>query len=185
MQTLHPAIAPISELFAEYGSKDYGEACSQTEHAISCAQHGERLGRDESLILAALLHDIGHFIADREQLPGFDKWGYPQHDQLGAERLARWGLPEPICEPIRLHVAAKRYLASHSQRPLSAASAATLALQGGPMSQAEAAAFERHSWFEHALQIRELDELGKPSDGLEGALCPWLKRLNQYLIQLV
>jgi predicted HD phosphohydrolase len=37
----------------------------------------------------------------------------------------------------------------------------TLALQGGPMTQDEAAAFERNPYFREAIRVRLWDEAGK------------------------
>ena len=69
-----------------------------------------------------------------------------------------------MTEPVRLHVAAKRYLCavvpSYYGR-LSAASVYTLSLQGGPMDAAEAAAFEALPQAGAAVAVRRWDEAAK------------------------
>jgi predicted HD phosphohydrolase len=69
-----------------------------------------------------------------------------------------------VYEPVRLHVPAKRYLCATDPRyfsRLSAASVATLKLQGGPMSTAEIARFEQERYFREAVTIRRFDDQGK------------------------
>ena len=81
------------------------------------------------------MHDLGEDIAQQ----GIDA----QHEELGA-KLLKGMFPEAILEPIRLHVAAKRYLCWKEPayaEGLSASSALSLKLQGGPMTDSEATAF--------------------------------------------
>src|SRR5260370_35095458 len=59
---------------------------------------------DSALVVAALLHDIGHLIELRD-----DAFGYHKHDQSGGIWLAA-RLPAVVSDPVRLHVAAKRSL---------------------------------------------------------------------------
>ncbi|UTW44194.1 HD family phosphohydrolase [bacterium SCSIO 12696] len=175
------SIAQIRELFEEYGERHYGEACTQLEHAISCAQHAVQSNMPEHMVIAALLHDIGHFVADRQGLPGFDQWGYAAHDSLGANYLQSLGFGKAVTEPIRLHVAAKRYQATLENTELSVASSATLQQQGGTMSNQECQQFKSHPWANDALRLRQLDDTGKP-DKLENTnIEPWLERAKVYL----
>ena len=77
--------------------------------------------------------------------------------------LERWFGPD-VTEPVRLHVAAKRFLVSTEPgyaANLSSASVHTLRLQGGPMSQQEAAAFESNDFARQAVALRRLDEAAK------------------------
>jgi len=65
---------------------------------------------------------------------------------------------------VRHHVAAKRYLCT--ARPdylkrLSTASIHSLNLQGGPMSKAEAAAFELNPHLKEIIRVRQFDDAGK------------------------
>ena len=88
------------------------------------------------------------------------------HERVGARYLARWYGPE-VTAPVALHVAAKRYLCAvepGSLDDLSASSARSLALQGGPMSPAEVTAFERLSHHEAATLVRRWDDRAKVAD---------------------
>ena len=72
--------------------------------------------------------------------------------------------PAAVVDPVRMHVNAKRYLATAEEGyagMLSAASVLSLKLQGGPMSREEAIAFASETHFQQALQLRRWDEEGK------------------------
>jgi len=132
------------------------------EHALQTAYFAQQANAPESLVVAALLHDIGHLLAP---VPDdiADWTADAQHEAIGARWLAQHFHPE-ICEPVRLHVAAKRYLcatdAQYSAK-LSPASVHTLKLQGGPMSAPEVARFESERYFTAAVQVRRWDDQGK------------------------
>jgi predicted HD phosphohydrolase len=75
-------------------------------------------------------------------------------------------VPE-VTEPIRLHVAAKRYLVTTEAdygAKLSPESLRSLREQGGTMSAEELAAFEAEPFWESALIVRRLDEEAKVVD---------------------
>src|SRR5262245_18864647 len=77
--------------------------------------------------------------------------------------LARY-FPPAVTEPIRLHVAAKRYLCavdSEYQRQLSIASIQSLTLQGRPMSEDEARDFEAMLYAHEAVRLRRWDDHAK------------------------
>jgi Predicted HD phosphohydrolase len=91
--------------------------------------------RRQRLVVAALLHDIGHLL---HELPEdiADQGVDTQHEshRLG---LAVAAFPARGQRAVRLHVAAKRYLCATEPGylgELSAASIQSLELQGGPMS---------------------------------------------------
>jgi predicted HD phosphohydrolase len=93
----------ILELFATRGAAEYmGEAVSMSQHMEQSAACARADNAPDSLVIAALLHDIGHFMALEN---GIDN----VHETAGADYLAPY-YPPAITEPIRLHVAAKRYL---------------------------------------------------------------------------
>ena len=53
----------IVHLLEQHGQGDYiGEAISQLEHCLQAADQAKRAGSDDDLVIAALLHDIGHFL---------------------------------------------------------------------------------------------------------------------------
>ncbi len=148
----------IARLFAERGHATYGEGVSMTEHSLQSAAEAEAAGADETLVAAALLHDIGHLIEAPETPHG--DFG---HADSGAAWLARRFGPA-VSEPVRLHVAAKRYLCAVEPdyaAALSPASTHSLAKQGGAMSADEAAAFEAEPYHEAAVALRRWDDAGK------------------------
>ncbi|WP_051944562.1 phosphonate degradation HD-domain oxygenase [Streptacidiphilus rugosus] len=157
----------IAALFEGEGAEDYlGEAVSQAQHMLQAAALAEREGAPPALVAAALLHDVGHFrgaVHGRELMAGAQD---NRHSHQGADWLAPWFGPE-VTEPVRLHVAAKRYLCAvepdYFDR-LSPASVHTLGLQGGPMSAAEAAEFARHPQAADAVRLRRWDEAAKEPD---------------------
>jgi predicted HD phosphohydrolase len=105
-----------------------------------------------------LLHNLGEDIAHQ----GVDA----RHEELGARALRDRFVAE-VVEPIGLHVAAKRYLCCRQPayfEDLSESSRLSLELQGGPMTAAEADAFEKHPHFQAALKLRRYDDMGKVPD---------------------
>jgi phosphonate degradation associated HDIG domain protein len=158
----------ILKLLRESGGQAYyGEAVTQLEHALQAAQLARDAGASEEAVVAALLHDIGHLV-DTGRL--HERLGVIDHDRAGAEYLQARGFPARIVSLVEGHVDAKRYLvatnAAYAAR-LSPSSVATLALQGGPMSAEEAAAFERDPLFREKLRLRSWDEQAK----VPGAAC--------------
>ena len=155
-------IDEICTAFERRGQETYGEGISQLEHAVQCAAFAERDGADAALVTATLLHDIGHLLHD---LPAdvADSGIDTQHEASGSAWLSRhFGLA--VTEPVRMHVAAKRYLATMepgSFERLSEASVLSLRLQGGPMSAPQAAAFAAEPFFTDAIRLRRWDEEGK------------------------
>ena len=99
----------LLKLLATNGVRQYGEErVSQCEHALQCALLAEQEDAPRSLVAAALLHDIGHLLYDASERPsprGVDD----RHEELGAKHL-REAFGAAVAEPVRLHVAAKRYL---------------------------------------------------------------------------
>lgn len=153
----------IFDLFAHRGSAAYlGEPVTQLEHALQTAWQGGREGAPDTLIAAALLHDLGHLLhGQSEYLVDYGIDG--RHEELGATWLSRQ-FPASVTEPVRLHVAAKRYLCAVDtdyQGSLSAASLHSLVLQGGPFSAAEVQAFITLSYAREAVQLRGWDEMAK------------------------
>src|SRR5262245_21611652 len=156
-------VATLAELFETRGTALYfGEAITEAEHGLQSAHLAEREAADDSLVAAALLHDVGHLlhslgedVADR----GIDG----QHEQVGYAWLTRWFGPA-VAEPVRLHVAAKRYLCaveSSYLASLSPASRRSLELQGGPFSSAEVADFRRDPHHAAAVRLRRWDDAAK------------------------
>jgi gamma-butyrobetaine dioxygenase len=157
------AIRAIAGLFASEGAAAYlGEPVTQAAHLLQSGMLAERDGAAEALVAAALLHDVGHFagaLAGHEPTGGTDL----RHGEAGAAWLARWFGPE-VTEPVRLHVAAKRYLCAVEPdyaAALSPASVSSLGVQGGPMHGAEIAEFEATPYAAAAVQVRRWDDAAK------------------------
>lgn len=157
------AIDRIVTLFREKGDGAYfGEAVSETEHALQCAHLAEQSGAPPELIAAALLHDLGHLLHGlQEDLAerGIDG----RHEEVGAAWLGRH-FGATVADPVRLHVAAKRYLCAVEpgyHAGLSEASQRSLRLQGGPMSPEEVCHFEREPGFRSAVAVRHWDDGAK------------------------
>jgi phosphonate degradation associated HDIG domain protein len=171
------------EVLAIYGARGagayFGERVSMTEHGLQAAWFAQVEAAPEPLIIASLLHDIGHLL---EAVPDdlADWTADAHHEESGARWLAQRFGPQ-ISEPVRLHVAAKRYLCATDAeylRQLSPASIHTLKLQGGPMSREEARAFEREPQHREAVRVRRWDDQGKVAGLKTPPLTAYLDRLN-------
>ena len=183
MQEKNQWLSELERLFRQYGDQHYGEHCTQYEHMAQCGWWADQKGYDEDLVIAAFLHDLGHLLAEAQNLPGRDQWGYARHDVLAEAWLRDRGFPDSVCVPIGQHVQAKRYLVSAREGyadKMSTASQATLTQQGGPFNEQECRAFEAQPYFEQTLKLRELDELGKAEQFELPALEVWLTRLNRF-----
>jgi gamma-butyrobetaine dioxygenase len=156
----------LAELFAGEGALSYlGEEVSLATHMLQAGALAEGSAAPEPLVAATLLHDVGHFTAiGRRQTGGhqIERIDY-RHQDTGADWLARW-FPVEVTEPVRLHVMAKRFLCSVDPgyvAGLSPASVQTLELQGGPLTDAEARAFEGLPHARAAVAVRRWDEAAK------------------------
>ena len=174
------AVEVIGELFAGPGARDYlGEPVTIGEHMLQAGALAEAAGADSPLVAAALLHDIGHLLSEKANEPSGGLGPPPQaarpagssppentdtrHGEAGARWLSQW-FGEAVTEPVRLHVAAKRYLCADEEGYLgllSAESVRTLSLQGGPMTAAEAATFEALPHARDAVAVRRWDDQAK------------------------
>jgi len=153
----------IVEIFeAQGGAAYFGEPVSQLEHALQAAYHAESDHAPDWLVVAALVHDIGHLL---HELPehvadlGIDA----RHEDIGHAWLAQYFGPE-VTAPVRMHVEAKRYLCAADPEYLallSPASVQSLQLQGGPFTEAEARAFEHQPFAREAVRLRRWDDLAK------------------------
>jgi phosphonate degradation associated HDIG domain protein len=159
-------VGEILRLFAEHGDSAYGhEAVSQQEHAFQTASLAVAAGASAALVTAALLHDLGHLLHDLpDDAP--DRGVDDRHEELAASWLAtRFG--DDVVEPVRLYVAAKRYLCAVEPaylQQLSPPSVLSLALQGGPMTDEEVRQFRKSPHFEAAVALRRWDDTAKDPD---------------------
>ena len=171
MSTIMSPVGRLAGLFASEGAADYlGEPVTVAQHLLQAGALARAAGAPPALVAAALLHDTGHLrggdpdadeqeLSGRELMAGTDN----DHGERGAAWLARWFAPA-VTEPVRLHVAAKRYLCATEPgylALLSPASVYTLSLQGGPMTAAEAAAFAAGRYAAAAVAVRRWDDAAK------------------------
>ncbi len=157
----------VAALFAARGSAWYGgESVSQLQHALQAAWLAEQQAASSELIVAALLHDIGHLLfggPDDSAAAGVDD----RHETVAMKWLEQRQLPAAVVQPVRLHVAAKRYLCAVDEdylNQLSPASRHSLQLQGGPMSSDEVKQFESHPYGADAVRLRKWDDEAKVVD---------------------
>ncbi|MET9490557.1 HD domain-containing protein [Nocardia sp. NPDC006630] len=153
----------LAGLFEGEGANDYlGEQVSMATHMLQTARVARESGAPTALVVAAVVHDVGHFsgtMSGRELMRGNDN----HHDTIAAEWLSQW-FDAAVTEPVRLHVAAKRYLCATDStyyERLSQASKFTMAVQGGNMSPEEVAAFAAEPHCDAATALRRFDDAGK------------------------
>jgi phosphonate degradation associated HDIG domain protein len=170
--------AEIRHIYLGEGHHAYGlHHLNQLQHALQSATRAEAQGLSPALVLAALLHDVGHMVHDLGHAPA-EEGVDDRHEALGAAWAAE-RFPLAVSEPIRLHVAAKRYLCATEagyQVALSKDSVLSLALQGGPMSPAEQRAFLALPYAQDALTLRRIDEEAKDPHAVTPTLDQFLTK---------
>lgn len=154
----------ILQIFDQNGTKKYGiEPVTQRQHALQCASLAKKEGADDQLIVAALLHDIGHIMFAEDIPDSVDENLHDQHE----EKAYHWLLEHfgaRVADPVRLHVAAKRYLCTIEKNyvdQLSETSQKSFLDQGGLMNGDEKLAFEAESHFKEAVRLRRWDDRAK------------------------
>jgi phosphonate degradation associated HDIG domain protein len=153
----------IAQLYQHAGRKPYDggrrESVTALEHALQCAQLAEWAGADGPLVAAALLHDVGDLLT-----PAADTDAADNRHEMRAREVLQGAFGADVLEPIRLHVAAKRYLVATEppyRASLSPASLLSLQLQGGPMDEAEQRRFEEEPFAPQAVLLRRWDDAAK------------------------
>jgi gamma-butyrobetaine dioxygenase len=176
-------VGQIADLFASVGAAEYlGEPVTQAAHMLQAARLAEREEAGDALVAAALLHDVGHFtgtVSGQQLMAGTDN----RHSHAGADWLAQWFGPD-VTEPVRMHVAAKRYLCAVEPGyadTLSPASVYTLGVQGGPMQGDELAEFAASPYAEDACRLRRWDDAAKDPE----AAAPPFAHFRPLLTRLV
>lgn len=169
---MHPdrdIVHQIEELFDQFGHGHYdgarAEPVTARAHALQCAQLAEWADAPQPLVVAALLHDIGHIIAPDAAIDDVH--------ELRALGFLASSFGAEVIEPIRLHVQAKRYLVAVDPpyaQTLSPASVHTLRLQGGPMSPDEVNLFATLPHAAQAVSLRRWDDLAKTPGRITASL---------------
>lgn len=178
------SVGEVLELYEHWAGERYDETVTQLDHALQTAALAARDAAPEALVVAALLHDVGHLL-DLAATAGVYRPSEAdlRHEHRGARHLSTLFPPE-VTTPIELHVEAKRYLSAvdegYAQR-LSAGSIRSLELQGGPLDEAQAERFLQVPGARAAIQLRRWDDAGKV-DGLHVAplehYAPLLERVS-------
>ncbi len=148
-------------LYLSRGTNRYDELVTQSEHALQCGTQALVSGSTDAMVCAAFLHDIGHLI-DRDAADGTAETDR-HHELIGARFLSNW-FDEEVLAPIRMHVAAKRYLCATDAdyiEGLSPASVRSLELQGGAMDDTEVAEFGATPFSSSAVLLRVWDDRAK------------------------
>jgi phosphonate degradation associated HDIG domain protein len=167
-------------LMASNGGESYfGEPVTVLEHCLQAAHFARQAQSPDALVLAALLHDVGHLL-HHEGEDIADQGIDTRHEEL-ANQLLSDHLPASVIEPIRLHVAAKRYLCFTDPSYLAAlspSSVLSLRLQGGPMSGGEAEAFLALPFAREAVTLRHWDDEAKIPNLAVPAIQTYLPQLK-------
>jgi phosphonate degradation associated HDIG domain protein len=162
----HDMINDIVNIYAKWGMQKYDELLSQIDHAVQCAALAQQSGASDDLIVASLLHDIGHLLELESKSGNVNIDIDDKHESTGTRYLAK-SFGSGVTAPIALHVDAKRYLCAVEPAyfdTLSEGSVRSLELQGGPMNNDEARRFEGLAGFKDAVSLRRWDEQGKILD---------------------
>lgn len=175
----------IELLFQESIAEEYlGEDVKLVEHMLQCGDLARVTGAPDYLIVASLLHDIGHLLvedAEDGHASGVDL----RHDFVGAQWLEE-RFPATVSEPVRLHVAAKRYLVTTNHdylSKLSHASVQTLYMQGGPLNQEEVIDFISREGAEDAVRVRLWDDLAKVRGKATSSLADFKSAIDSLAIE--
>lgn len=179
-----PALVQILDRLNQYGHSQYGgESVSQLDHALQCATLAEAASQPVPLVVAALLHDFGHLIhhlGEDAAERGLDD----RHEERAIPWLKRY-FGAAVTEPIRLHVAAKRYLCaveSDYWEGLSPASKLSLQLQGDRFTSEAAQAFIAQPYAPDAVRLRRWDDLAKDPQVQTPSLDHFIPLMRQCLI---
>jgi [1-hydroxy-2-(trimethylamino)ethyl]phosphonate dioxygenase len=163
-------------LFAEAGRGAYGESVSQLAHALQCGERARHDRADDELVVAALLHDVGHLLQSDAEQPT------RHHGGEGAE-LVRPFVPPRVAWLIEHHVVAKRYLCTIDARymhTLSPVSRRSYLAQGAKLAMDEQLALETRPWFADALRVRRWDDTAKVPGVRVAPLIAYAPLLERY-----
>lgn len=157
----------LLDLYRDRGESRYDEDVTQLAHALQAALLASEASSAAELVVAALLHDVGHLLVGEDDANADFLAVDLHHENVGASALAAF-LPPVVTEPVRLHVVAKRYLCTvdpEYRANLSAASVRSLAVQGGELSTGSCRRFAATPHFAMAVRLRRIDECAKEPDG--------------------
>jgi predicted HD phosphohydrolase len=157
----------IAGLLVKRGAMHWGdEPVSALDHALQCAARARAAHAVDEVVLAALLHDVGHLLSDAEETPF-------SHHGLWAARFLRPFVPPRVAWLVEHHVLAKRYLCTVDRtyaESLSLGSTRSWIRQGGALDRETRQALEGQPWLADALAVRRWDEEAKEPGAIVPAL---------------
>ena len=172
VEELLELLASCEDFYDSLG--DDGDPLPILAHSLQCALRlSEVAPDDDELIVAGLVHDIGHRLAAAV--------ARSSTAALRADAV-RDLLGERVATLVELHVPAKRYLVTVDgtyRASLSTGSTASLVHQGGPLDEAERAALEQRPELADALTLRRADEAAKDPDAVVPGLDHWRPVLDR------
>ena len=165
VSSLHPdnIVAFLADIFERRGHEEYlGEPVTMAEHMLQGAHFARLANESEPVVVATLLHDIGHFTSEFGTFSMQDTEDR-YHETAGAKVLEKF-FPSLVTDCVRYHVSAKRYLCAVDPdyySRLSQASVHSLNLQGGIMNKTEVAGFKQQANLQAIVSVRRYDDQGK------------------------
>jgi predicted HD phosphohydrolase len=168
-------LASCEDYFDSLGED--GDPIPILAHSLQCAARlSELTPDDEELIVAGLVHDIGHRLQP----------GHPvEHGTVAADAV-RELFGDRVATLVELHVPAKRYLITVDDSyhgSLSTGSVASLVHQGGALDDADRAALESRPELADALTLRRADEAAKDPEAVVPGLHYWRPVLDRVASQ--
>jgi predicted HD phosphohydrolase len=129
-------------------------AVTALDHALQCAARARVARACEEVVLASLLHDVGHLISDAEE-------SHLTHHGLWGARFLRPFVTAKVAWLVEHHVTAKRYLCTvdplYAER-LSLGSQRSWIRQGAALDPETWRAMEGQPWLADVLAMRCWDD---------------------------
>ena len=155
----------LFDFIKEEGKTNYDESVTQSQHSLQTASLARTEDGRRHIVIASLLHDIGHLLIDENDSKNDFLKKDLNHENIASNFLKDF-FSEEITESIRLHVVAKRYLCSIDNsyyESLSKASKNSFKVQGGALNKEEINELENNKYFKDAVRLRKWDDRGKVS----------------------
>ena len=162
--TIGTTVDEVLALVDELEEITYGGMDLRT-HALTCGGLAVAADADDTLVTAALLHDIGRARYLAKAAPGIP------HEEVG-RRFVEERFGERAGWLVAQHEAAGRYLASVDEAyvaGLPRASRGALRRQGGALSATRVAAFEAGPWAADVVALRRWDDAALAGEGAPAA----------------
>src|SRR5262245_21488608 len=160
----------IAGLLVKRGAMRWDDlAVTALDHALQCAARARLAGACDEVVLASLLHDVGHLISDAEESP-------LTHHGLWGARFLRPFVPGRVAWLVEHHVMAKRYLCTVDHlyaEGLSPGSQRSWIRQGAALDPEAQRAMERQPWLADVLAMRRWDDAAKVSGAPVPPLCAY------------